>query len=154
MLSVIASHLGATLELMATATIIAVLLGCWIGVLGAIRRYSLFDSLATVGAMIALSIPTFWFGLVTIYVFSVKLGWLPAGNRQTIGDGSFLDLLHHLIAPAHGAGAGRDRDVGPLHALLDARGHQPGLHPHRARQGHAGMAHPDACTRCATRCCR
>ena len=99
-LSVISSHLGATLELMATATIIAVLLGCWIGVLGALRRYSLFDTLATVGAMIALSIPTFWFGLVTIYVFSVKLGWLPAGNRQTVGDGSFLDLLHHLIAPA------------------------------------------------------
>jgi peptide/nickel transport system permease protein len=99
-LSVIGSHLGATLELMATATVIAILLGCWIGVLGAVRRYSLFDSLATVGAMIALSIPTFWFGLVTIYVFSVNLGWLPSGNRQTIGDGSLLDLLHHLIAPA------------------------------------------------------
>jgi peptide/nickel transport system permease protein len=99
-LSIIGSHLGATLELMATATVIAILLGCWIGVLGAVRRYSLFDSLATVGAMIALSIPTFWFGLVTIYLFSVNLGWLPSGNRQTIGDGSLLDLLHHLIAPA------------------------------------------------------
>src|SRR2546430_4865076 len=99
-LSVIGSHLGATLELMATATVIAILLGCWIGVLGAVRRYSLFDSLATVGAMIALSIPTFWFGLVTIYVFSVNLGWLPSGNRQTIGDGSLPDLLLHLIAPA------------------------------------------------------
>ena len=99
-LSVIGSHLGATLELMMTATIIAILLGCWIGVLGAIRRYSLFDSLATVGAMVALSIPTFWFGLVTIYLFSVTLGWLPSGNRQTVGDGSLLDLLHHLVAPA------------------------------------------------------
>jgi peptide/nickel transport system permease protein len=99
-LSVIGSHLGATLELMTTATVIAIVLGCWIGVLGAVRRYSLFDSLATVGAMIALSIPTFWFGLVTIYLFSVNLGWLPSGNRQTIGDGSLLDLLHHLIAPA------------------------------------------------------
>jgi peptide/nickel transport system permease protein len=99
-LSVIGSHLGATFELMATATVIAVLLGCWIGVLGAVRRYSVFDSLATIGAMIALSIPTFWFGLVTIYVFSVHLGWLPSGDRQTIGDGSVLDLLHHLIAPA------------------------------------------------------
>jgi peptide/nickel transport system permease protein len=99
-LSVIGSHLGATLELMVTATIIAILLGCWIGVLGAIHRYSLFDSLATVGAMVALSIPTFWFGLVTIYIFSVTLGWLPSGNRQTVGDGSLLDLLHHLVAPA------------------------------------------------------
>ena len=85
---------------MATATLIAIILGCWIGILGAIRRYSLFDTLATVGAMIALSIPTFWFGLVAIYIFSVELGWLPAGNRHTVGDGSLLDLLHHLIAPA------------------------------------------------------
>src|SRR3954464_9122051 len=98
-LAVISSHLGATLELMATATIIAVLLGCWIGVLGALRRYSLFDSLATVGAMIALSIPTFWFGLVAIYVFSVKLAWLPAGNMSTVGDGSLLDYARHLILP-------------------------------------------------------
>jgi peptide/nickel transport system permease protein len=99
-LHVIGSHLWATLELMITAMLIAVLLGVWIGVMGAIRRYSFFDSLATIGAMIALSIPTFWFGLVTIYIFSVKLGWLPPGNRYTIGDGSLLDYLHHLIAPS------------------------------------------------------
>jgi peptide/nickel transport system permease protein len=99
-LSIIGSHLGATLELMVTASIIAILLGCWIGVLGALRRYSLFDQLATVGAMMALSIPTFWFGLVAIYLFSVTLGWLPSGNRETIGNGSLPDLLHHLVAPA------------------------------------------------------
>lgn len=98
-LSVIGSHLGATLELMAASMLIACVVGCWIGVLGAIKRYSLFDTLATVGAMVALSIPTFWFGLVAIYVFSVELGWLPAGNRHTVGDASLLDLLHHLIAP-------------------------------------------------------
>ena len=99
-LAVIGSHLGATLELMVTATLIAVLLGTWIGVMGAIRRYSLFDYLATIGAMVALSIPTFWFGLITIYLFSVELGWLPAGNRYTVGDASFLDYLHHLIGPS------------------------------------------------------
>ena len=98
-LRVIGSHLGATSELMLSATLLAMILGCWIGVLGAIRRYSLFDMLATVGAMVALSIPTFWFGLVVIYVFSVGLGWLPAGNRYTIGDGSWSDRLHHLIGP-------------------------------------------------------
>lgn len=99
-LQVIFSHLGATAELMITATLLAVIMGIWIGTIGAIRRYSLFDSLATIGAMIALSIPTFWFGLVVIYVFSVDLGWLPAGNRFTIGDGSFLNRLHHLIGPS------------------------------------------------------
>lgn len=97
--AVIASHLGATLQLMLTSTLLAMLLGSWIGVLGAIRRYSAFDMLATVGSMIAVSIPTFWFGLVVIYVFSVELAWLPAGNRYTVGDGSLVDRLHHLIAP-------------------------------------------------------
>ncbi|WP_343717360.1 ABC transporter permease [Inquilinus sp.] len=99
-LDVIGSHLFATVELMATAILIAVLLGVWIGVMGAVRRYSFADVLATVGAMVALSIPTFWFGLVVIYIFSVRLQWLPAGNMYTVGDGSLLDFLHHLIAPA------------------------------------------------------
>lgn len=99
-LHIITSHLGATFELMASATLIAVVLGIVIGTLGAIRRYSLFDSLATIGAMIALSIPTFWFGLVIIYVFSVGLDWLPPGNRYTVGDGSFLNRLHHLVGPS------------------------------------------------------
>ncbi|MFM0514187.1 ABC transporter permease [Paraburkholderia sp. RL17-373-BIF-A] len=97
--SIIASHIGATLELMFCSTLLAMFIGGCIGILGAVRRYSLFDSLATVGAMIALSIPTFWFGIVVIYVFAVHLNWLPAGNRMTEGDGSFFDYVHHLIGP-------------------------------------------------------
>ena len=96
---VIGSHLGATLELMGSSTLLAVILGTWVGVLGAIRRYSLADYAATIGAMVALSIPTFWFGLVIIYVFSVRLTWLPAGNIATVGDGSLFDYARHLIEP-------------------------------------------------------
>lgn len=84
-LAIIMGRLPATFELMLTAIAIAILLGISIGVLGAVRRGSVFDSLATVGAMVALSIPTFWFGLVVIYLFSLKLGWLPAGSRSTVG---------------------------------------------------------------------
>jgi peptide/nickel transport system permease protein len=99
-LTVIASHLGATLELMVASTLIAVFLGTWVGVLGAIRRYSLADYLATIGAMIALSIPTFWFGLVVIYIFAVRLEWLPAGNIATAGTDALLDRAIHLILPS------------------------------------------------------
>lgn len=99
-LDVISRHLFATLLLMFSATVISVGLGTLIGVLGATRRYSVFDYLATVGAMIALSIPTFWFGLVAIFVFSLKLGWLPAGNMYTIGDGSVINFARHLILPS------------------------------------------------------
>ena len=99
-LSVIGSHLGATLLLMVSATLIAVLVGCWIGIRGAVRQYSLFDVSTTVLAMVALSIPTFWFGLVGIYIFSIKLGWLPPGNMYTVGDESLLGYATHLIMPS------------------------------------------------------
>jgi peptide/nickel transport system permease protein len=99
-LSVIGSHLGATFQLMVAATVLAVLLGGWIGVMGAIRRNSWFDSISTIASMIAISIPTFWFGLIVIYVFSIELQWLPSGNRYTAGDGSFWNYIHHLIAPS------------------------------------------------------
>lgn len=99
-LSIIGERLPATLELMVTAEIIAIILGVLVGILGAVRRYSVFDYLATIGAMIALSIPTFWFGLMVIYIFAVKLGWLPPGNITTVGNGSLIDRLYHLIAPA------------------------------------------------------
>ena len=99
-LAVIGRHLFATLLLMGSSTVIAIALGTWLGIRGATHRYSGFDYLATIGAMVALSIPTFWFGLVGIYVFSLRLGWLPAGNMYTIGDGSVLDYLHHLILPS------------------------------------------------------
>jgi peptide/nickel transport system permease protein len=99
-LDVIGRHIFATLLLMGSSTAIAIAVGTWIGIRGATNRYSIFDYAATVGAMVALSIPTFWFGLVGIYVFSLELKWLPAGNMYAIGDASVLDYLHHLIMPS------------------------------------------------------
>ncbi len=98
-LEVIGGHLFATLLLMGSSTALSIAIGTWVGVKGATKRYSMFDYAATVGAMVALSIPTFWFGLVAIYLFSLKLGWLPAGNMYTIGDGSLGDYAIHLIMP-------------------------------------------------------
>ncbi len=99
-LEIIGGHLFATLLLMGSSTLLSVLIGTWIGIHTAVRQGSAFDYAATVAAMIALSIPTFWFGLVTIFVFSVWLGWLPAGNMYTVGDGSLSDILVHLILPS------------------------------------------------------
>jgi peptide/nickel transport system permease protein len=99
-LNVIGRHIVATLLLMGSSTAVAIAIGTWIGIRGATHRYSVFDYTATIGAMVALSIPTFWFGLIGIYVFSLRLGWFPAGNMYTIGDGSALDVLHHLIMPS------------------------------------------------------
>ncbi|MCX7380374.1 MAG: ABC transporter permease, partial [Alphaproteobacteria bacterium] len=99
-LGVILERMPATFLLMGSALSLAILIGCTIGVLGAIRRYSVFDMLATSGAMIALSFPTFWFGLMAIYFFAVKLGWLPSGGMNELGEeGNLLDTLRHLILP-------------------------------------------------------
>ena len=76
------------------------LIGTAVGMLGAVKRYSLFDSLATTGALFALSFPTFWFGLMAIYMFAVKLRWLPSGGMYELGnEGDPMDLVRHLILP-------------------------------------------------------
>jgi peptide/nickel transport system permease protein len=99
-LHVIQSHLFATLLLMGTATVISVSVGSTIGIFSALKRGSAFDYSMMIFSMVALSIPTFWFGLIAIYIFSLNLGWLPAGNMYSVGDGSMLDYLRHLIMPA------------------------------------------------------
>ena len=99
-LDVILERFPATLLLMGSGMSLAIILGMLIGILGAVRRYSIFDYLATSGAMVALSFPTFWFGLMTIFVFSLKLGWLPSGGMFTLGgEEDIMDLLRHLILP-------------------------------------------------------
>src|SRR4029077_18604606 len=48
--------------------------------------------------MLALSLPTFWFGLLGIYLFAQVLGWLPAGGISS-GRGGLLDGFRHLLLP-------------------------------------------------------
>jgi peptide/nickel transport system permease protein len=99
-LDVILERLPATILLMGTSTALAVLIGTLLGVLGAVRRYSIFDYLATTGAMLALSFPTFWFGLMAIYIFAIELRWLPSGGMYDFGEeGNVLNLLRHLVLP-------------------------------------------------------
>jgi peptide/nickel transport system permease protein len=99
-LDVILERFPATLLLMGSGMSLAIIIGMLIGILGAVRRYSIFDYLATTGAMVALSFPTFWFGLMTIFIFSLKLGWLPSGGMFTLGgEEDILDLFRHLLLP-------------------------------------------------------
>jgi peptide/nickel transport system permease protein len=98
-LTVIFDHLGPTMLLMGCSMLLSIASGITIGVVSAARRNSSFDYIMTTVAMVALSIPTFWFGLIAIYIFSVKLGWLPSGNMSTIGDGDGFDLAEHLVLP-------------------------------------------------------
>jgi ABC-type dipeptide/oligopeptide/nickel transport system permease component len=79
-----------TLRLAAAAMAIAVVLGVTIGVLAAWRRGTPLDYLLVGGAVVGVSMPVFWLGVLLIYVFSMRLGVLPASGY---GNGGLLYLL-------------------------------------------------------------
>lgn len=90
------SRLPATAELAVAAVVIAVLIGVPVGVLSAVRRYSLLDNAGMLLALLGASMPTFWLGLMLMLIFAVSLGWLPPSGR---------DGLLSLILPAVTLGA-------------------------------------------------
>ena len=98
--SIVAAKLAATVELALAALVISTLLGSTLGILSALRKGSIADNALTVAGMIGLSIPEFFFGLVSILVFAIHLEVLPVGQRMTAGVDSLLDRLQHLILPA------------------------------------------------------
>src|SRR6476620_10852682 len=67
--------------------------------LPATRRYSSLDTFFTIVSFSGISIPVFWVGLMAQLLFAIWLGWLPAGGYQTVGNGSFMDILSHMIMP-------------------------------------------------------
>ncbi|SHF34431.1 peptide/nickel transport system permease protein [Desulforamulus putei DSM 12395] len=109
----------ATVELAVAAMLIATVVGVTIGVISAVKQYSIFDYLSMVGALLGVSMPIFWLGLMLIILFSVTLGWLPVSGRIAVGmeptaithfyllDSlltgnweAFKSALSHLILPA------------------------------------------------------
>ncbi len=83
----------ATLKLALLAVTLAVLVGIPIGILSAIKQYSIFDNIMMVFALIGVSMPVFWLGLLLILFFSVKLGWLPPS-----GFNNFNQMIMPMIA--------------------------------------------------------
>ncbi len=75
--SELAGQIRPTVELAVTATLIAVSLGLILGTLAAYYHNTWIDSAAMVTAVLGVSIPSFWLGLMLLYIFSVTLGWIP-----------------------------------------------------------------------------
>jgi peptide/nickel transport system permease protein len=101
----IVSRLPLTLELAALSLLIGIVIGVSAGVIAAVRRGKTSDYAATTVALVGLSIPNFWLGLLLILVFAVNLNWLPAGGYVSFRDDP-LGNLEHMLMPAIVLGTG------------------------------------------------
>ena len=89
--------LPATITLSFASILVSVLLSVPLGIYAATRHGSIQDNISMILAMIGLSMPNFWLGLLLIIAFSLKLGWFPSGGDQT---------LSSLVLPAITIGTG------------------------------------------------
>lgn len=85
--------------------ILAFLISIPIGIVCAVKQYSKTDNFWTVFSIIGISMPSFFFGLLLIYIFAVKLNWLPINGMVTPGKNAvgfvrFKDIMYHMVLPA------------------------------------------------------
>ncbi len=105
-LDIILDRLPATILLMTTGLVAAVLLGMLAGAVAALRVNTVTDAILSILAVVFFAMPSFWFSLMLVVLFSVKLGWLPVAGMQTIGAShagilaQLLDISRHLVLPA------------------------------------------------------
>jgi ABC-type dipeptide/oligopeptide/nickel transport system permease component len=116
---VILPRLPATIELSILSIIVALLIGIPVGIISAVKRFSLLDKIGTFLSLLGVSMPGFWFSLLLIIFFSVTLEWLPIAGRiehgfdvtsvtgflliDTLLSGNlaaFIDALKHMIMPS------------------------------------------------------
>lgn len=96
----IASHIGPTLLLMGVSMIVSLLLSVPAGIYSAIHQYGKGDYAVVTASFLGSSVPGFFLSLLLIYVFTVKLGWLPSGGMKTLGaEGGWMDVAGHMVMP-------------------------------------------------------
>jgi peptide/nickel transport system permease protein len=94
----ITEHFPATLELTVASLLLSSVVGIVVGVVSAVKRYSLFDHLSMLGALAGISMPIFWIGILLMWFFSLYLEWLPTGGRS--GPAWTLAGLRSLVLPS------------------------------------------------------
>ena len=97
-LDLIAERIPNTLQITVTALIIALILGVGIGMFSALHQYSVLDYVFMVLALVGVSMPIFWLGMMLVNLFAVNLGWLPPLGRGSL-DVGLWDFVSHMILP-------------------------------------------------------
>jgi peptide/nickel transport system permease protein len=98
-LDILLPRLGNSLLLMGISLAATLAIAIPLGIFAAVRPYSGVDNAINLFCFAGISVPSFWFALLCIILFAVKLGWLPAGGMATVGDTGFLDRLQYLVMP-------------------------------------------------------
>lgn len=103
--ALITERIPFTIQLTFLALLFDAIIGIFLGIISAIKQYSLTDKIISVGSLIIYSVPGFWLALMLILIFSVNLGWLPLSQTRSLdynllsGADQFKDRLMHLILP-------------------------------------------------------
>ena len=96
----IGSHIGPTLLLMGSSLLLGLLIAIPAGIYSAVHRYQKRDYAMVTTSFVFSSVPSFFMALLLIYLFTVRLGWLPSSGMTTPGlDGSVTDILRHMVMP-------------------------------------------------------
>ena len=96
----IGSHIGPTLLLMGVSLIASLILAIPAGIYSAIHQYSKGDYTVVTLSFLGSSVPGFFLSLLLIYIFTVRLGWLPSSGMTTLGaDGGAADVAKHMVMP-------------------------------------------------------
>ena len=93
------TRMPATLKLAAFSMLLALMVSVPLGILAALKHNSIWDSMATALATVGVSLPKFWFGLVLMIFFSLRLGWLPSTGSAELSEG-LGTFLSYIIMPA------------------------------------------------------
>jgi len=95
----IAQRIGPTLLLTVTSLIISLLIAIPLGVMAAVKPYSVWDHLSSFFSFLGAAAPNFFVALILVYIFSIKLGWLPSMGMTTGGASGPIDVIRHLVLP-------------------------------------------------------
>ena len=98
-IELILERLPSTLLISVTALVISILVAIPVGLMTGYKKDSIIDKILNVISYIGISIPSFWFAMILIYTFSLKLGLLPSIGMRTAGVNTTMDLLKHMVMP-------------------------------------------------------
>lgn len=97
---IIGAALGPTLLLMGAGLVVGLLIAIPAGIYSAVHRYQRRDYAVVTASFFASSIPSFFLALVLVYIFTVRLGWLPSSGMATPNTGgNVLDVVRHMVMP-------------------------------------------------------